>query len=296
MSSNGNQNIAIFIDGDNVSGSHYQKILDEMRRNGRVLVQRLYADFSKPSSSQWREIIVNYGIEAIQTFRIAKKESTDNTLIVDCMRTLYNFKNIQSFVIVSSDSDFSSLAAEIRLRGQFCIGIGYNQTPLKLRNNCDRFILIESLLDNSQVTPSKNHKPIHYTTDKGVHQFLLSYFSNNSKVTTIEELTTIGKKHDLNITISELYKMDELKIVGDRIYWLKLGDNHMCEITLKIIGETERGEIHMSWLKERLLNVDSTFDQRLWGFLKMSDYSAMIIDGTELRLSKDKNNEVVILK
>jgi hypothetical protein len=52
----------------------------------------------------------------------------------------------------------------------------------------------------------------------------------------------------------------------------------------------------MSWLKERLLNVDSTFDQRLWGFLKMSDYSAMIIDGTELRLAKDKNNEVVILK
>ena len=143
-------NIAVFIDGDNISASHYQKIIDELKQTGRILTQRLYADFSDSTSSAWRGYIMNYGIDAIQTFRIAKKESTDNCLIVDCMRTLYHHQMIEMFVIVSSDSDFSSLASEIRMKGKFCVGVGYNHTPMKLRNNCDRFIVIETLLVNKK--------------------------------------------------------------------------------------------------------------------------------------------------
>ena len=144
------RNIAVFIDGDNISASHYQKIIDELKQTGRILTQRLYADFSESACTAWRGYIMNYGIDAIQTFRIAKKESTDNCLIVDCMRTLYHHQIIEMFVIVSSDSDFSSLASEIRMKGKFCIGVGYNHTPMKLRNNCDRFIVIETLLETKK--------------------------------------------------------------------------------------------------------------------------------------------------
>jgi len=298
-------NIAIFIDGDNISGGHYQKILDEMKRNGRVLIQRLYADFSQPTSNQWREYIFNYGIEAIQTFRIAKKESTDNTLIVDCMKTLYNYKNIHTFVIVSSDSDFSSLASEIRLRGQFCIGIGYNHTPLKLRNNCDKFISIESLIgydkeekeEKEEKGDKKDKKEVKhkYITNKGLHAFLESYFQCE-KIAKYNDLCDIAKKYQYTITKDILDKMKDVCTVNDTVYWLRLGNTNIRDTTLKIIEETDRGHIHMSWLKDRLLNVDSSFDQKMWGSPKMSDYVSIIIRGTDLKLTKDGNNEFVISK
>lgn len=291
--SNGSQNLAVFIDGDNISGAHYQKIMDEIRRNGRILVQRVYADFSKPCSAQWRDIIVNYGLEAVQVFRVAKKESTDNTLIVDCMRTLYNNKGIHSYVIVSSDSDFSSLAAEIRLRGQFCVGVGYKHTPMKLRNNCDRFILIESLGDIMVSSP----KHTHLDKDKGLSHILDVFFKDISKmVCTIDELSSIAKKEGfLDKLSSEISDVPFLKIIDNHVYWLKLNEHNVGELILKMINENERAEIHMSWLKERLLNIDSTFDQRLYGFAKMSEFSEMIIHGTEHRVGKDKNNEAIII-
>ncbi len=294
-------NLAIFIDGDNISGGHYQKILDEMRRSGRVLIQRLYADFSQSTSNQWRDYIFTYGIEAIQTFRIAKKESTDNTLIVDCMKALYNYKNIHTFVIVSSDSDFSSLAAEIRLRGQFCIGIGYNHTPLKLRNNCDKFISIESLLDvdekdEKDEKKEKKESEKHYITNKGITAFLESYFNREKKVIKYADLVELGKRYQYTVTKDILGKIHNVCQVGDHVYWMGLGNTNIRSTTLKIIEETDRGDIHMSWLKDRLLNVDSSFDQKLWGFSKMSDYATLIIRGTDLKLTKDANNEVVISK
>ena len=80
------------------------------------------------------------------------------------------------------------------------------------------------------------------------------------------------------------------------VYWMKLGNINIKQTILKIIEETDRGNIHMSWLKDRLLNVDSSFDQKLWGFLKMSDFSSFIIQGTDLKIGKDENNEIVIIK
>jgi len=294
---NSTQNVAIFIDGDNISGAHYQKIMDELRRNGRILVQRVYADFSKPGSAQWRDIIVNYGLEAVQVFRVAKKESTDNTLIVDCMRTLYNNKCIQSYVIVSSDSDFSSLAAEIRLRGQFCVGIGYKHTPMKLRNNCDRFILIESLGDPVVVNNTVNTE-----RDIKLIENLDMFFRDRSKmVCSVDELIAYAQKVgivDKLEACSAVHpntQLPYLKIVDKKIYWLKLNQHNLVDLILKMMNESDRAEIHMSWLKDMLLCVDSTFDQRLYGFSKMSEFSEMIISGTDHRLGRDKNNESVII-
>jgi hypothetical protein len=293
--SNYSQNLAVFIDGDNISGAHYQKIMDEIRRNGRILVQRVYADFSKPSSAQWRDIIVNYGLEAVQVFRVAKKESTDNTLIVDCMRTLYNNKSIHSFVIMSSDSDFSSLAAEIRLQGQFCIGIGYKHTPMKLRNNCDRFILIESIVGNISFNTDT-----HIDRNLGLIDQLDMFFKERSKmVCNYDELLLFVQKAGLTDKLKErqlsINEIQFIKTIDQKIYWLKMNEHSIVDITLKMINENERSEIHMSWLKEKLLNIDSTFDQRLYGFAKMSEFSEMLLYGTEHRLGRDKNNEAVII-
>jgi uncharacterized LabA/DUF88 family protein len=275
-------NIAVFIDGDNISAAHYQKIIDELKQMGRILTQRLYADFSRPTTTQWKEYIMKYGIDAIQTFRIAKKESTDNCLIVDCMRTLYHHNGamIDMFVIVSSDSDFSSLASEVRMKGKFCIGVGYNHTPMKLRNNCDRFIVVETLIESKkEVVKKKDSSAVAEST-------IDQYFSENPKFVSTKKLNEICK---VDQTRSDIIIKDDI------VYWLTTTNNHnIRDVILKIIEDSNRSEVHMSWLKDKLLTIDSSFDQRVWGFTKMIDFANMIIHNTSYTITKDKNDEFVI--
>jgi uncharacterized LabA/DUF88 family protein len=292
-SSSSISNIAVFIDGDNISANHYQKIIDELKQMGRILTQRLYADFSRPTTTQWKEYIMNYGIDAIQTFRIAKKESTDNCLIVDCMRTLYHGTMIDMFVIVSSDSDFSSLASEIRMKGKFCIGVGYNHTPMKLRNNCDRFVVVETLInskkdakemkDKNEMKDKKDEKK---EEKKKELKSIDDYFVDNPKFVTIKKLSEICKiDHSRN----------DIIIKDDIVYWLMTANNlNIRDIIFKIIEDSNRSEVHMSWLKDKLLTIDSSFDQREWGFTKMIDFATMVVYKTGYIITKDKNDEFII--
>lgn len=293
------RNIAVFIDGDNISSSHYQKIIDELKQTGRILTQRLYADFSNSTSTAWRGYIMNYGIDAIQTFRIAKKESTDNCLIVDCMRTLYHHQMIEMFVIVSSDSDFSSLASEIRMKGKFCIGVGYNHTPMKLRNNCDRFIVIETLLE----TKNKNKNDKSKDKDKESKDNKDKDNKDKNKEKSSTDIDRYFNDHSKFLALKSFKEFfphytDEQNIIvkDDTVYWLRLDyfKDNIRDIIFKVIEDSDRNEIHMSWLKDKLLTIDSSFDQRAWGFTKMTDFASMIIYNTSYIIEKDKNGEFVI--
>lgn len=285
-------NLAIFIDGDGISGHHYQTILHEIKQEGRVLVQRVYADFTKPTSTTWQDIIIANGMEAIQVFRVAKKESTDNSLIVDCMDHLYTVHTIQKYVIVSSDSDFSSLATKIRLKGLFCIGIGYHHTPLKLRNNCDKFIVIESLLERVQPHAAVQH--IAYDLTHGIDSFLSSVFSERpTKVITLDEFAAHSKKQFL---LKDLGTVAYIKLFRHKLYYFLQGETNLLEVSMQFILKTEREMIHMSYLKDFLLNMDSSFTQQRYGFDKMADFAEMIIDKTDMKMGKDDKNNSVILK
>lgn len=286
-------NLAIFIDGDGISGHHYQTILQEIKQEGRVLVQRVYADFTKPTSTTWQDIIIANGMEAIQVFRVAKKESTDNSLIVDCMDHLYTVKTIQKYVIVSSDSDFSSLATKIRLKGLFCIGIGYQHTPLKLRNNCDKFIVIESLFDRVK-PPQEIVQNIVYDLTQGIESFLSSLFSERPiKVVTLDEFAQHSKKRFL---LHDLTGIQYVKMYKNKLYYFLQGDTNLLEVTMQFIIKSERDMIHMSYFKDFLLNMDSSFTQQRYGFDKMADFAEMVIDKTDMKMSKDDKNNSVIVK
>ena len=80
------------------------------------------------------------------------------------------------------------------------------------------------------------------------------------------------------------------------MYWLRLDyfKDNIRDIIFKVIEDSDRNEIHMSWLKDKLLTIDSSFDQRAWGFTKMTDFASMIIYNTSFIIAKDKNGEFVI--
>ncbi len=137
--------IAVLIDADNTSPKYAEAILDELAKFGTPTIKRAYGDFSSNRLSGWTRELNTRAIRAIhQNAFTTGKNSTDSALIIDAMDLLYA-GNVEAFAIVSSDSDFTSLALRLRESGKVVYGLGRQRTAVSLQNACDRFIMLEVL-------------------------------------------------------------------------------------------------------------------------------------------------------
>lgn len=138
---------AVFIDADNISPKHAAPILKEISSFAEPALRRVYGDWSSPQLQSWTETVRALGLVAHQQSANTKgKNASDIGLVIDAMDILHKGR-FEGFVIVSSDSDFTALANRIREEGLAVIGIGQSKTPDSLRNVCNRFILIENIVD-----------------------------------------------------------------------------------------------------------------------------------------------------
>lgn len=139
------QRLAVLIDADNVPYSKTKEMLEEIAKNGTPTIKRIYADWTKPTVSGWKTVLLENAITPIQQYSYTTgKNSSDSALIIDAMDILYSEK-VDGFCIVSSDSDFTRLAVRLREAGMKVIGIGEKKTPLPFITACDKFIYIEIL-------------------------------------------------------------------------------------------------------------------------------------------------------
>lgn len=149
--------IAVLIDSDNISAKYIHYILTELSNNGTPTIKRAYGDWTKPNLNPWKRVLLNRSIQPIQQFSYTTgKNATDSALIIDAMDILHSGK-VDSFCIVSSDSDFTRLAARIREAGLEVIGIGERKTPDPFINACDVFKYVD-VLENThkeEVKPEK---------------------------------------------------------------------------------------------------------------------------------------------
>lgn len=140
-----NDLIAVLIDADNVSPARIGAVLTEITQYGTASVKRVYGDWTKPQLSSWKAPASEHVIQPMQQFaNTVGKNATDSALIIDAMDLLYTGR-FQAFCIVSSDSDFTRLAARIREDGVAVYGFGERKTPGAFRNACDRFTYLEVL-------------------------------------------------------------------------------------------------------------------------------------------------------
>jgi len=145
LDSGGSSRIAVLIDADNTSHKYVEGILDELAKYGTTTIKRAYGDFSSPRLGGWTEQLNRWAIRAMQQHAFTSgKNSTDSALIIDAMDLLYA-GNVETFAIVSSDSDFTGLAVRLREAGRRVLGIGRRNTPMSLQNACDKFITVDVL-------------------------------------------------------------------------------------------------------------------------------------------------------
>lgn len=162
------QQIAVLVDGDNVSPKHATRILEEAAKLGQVNVTRVYIAADKPS--EW---LTKPGFRLMCAG--AGKNASDLLLSIDAMELALE-KGIKRFVIASSDGDFTHLAFRLRERGLDVLGLGEIKAPDNFRLACTKFILLEPI-EKKPVTPNTAKVPNDMTLDQKIH----SVISNNSK-------------------------------------------------------------------------------------------------------------------
>lgn len=159
--------LAVLIDADNVPYSNVKGVMEEITKYGTPTFKRIYGDWTKPTVSGWKNVLLENAITPIQQYSYTSgKNSSDSALIIDAMDILYSGK-VDGFCIVSSDSDFTRLATRLREAGMKVFGIGQKKTPNPFIVACDKFIYMEiipvfgaEVEDSSPVkTKSSNHKP-----------------------------------------------------------------------------------------------------------------------------------------
>ena len=136
-------NVAVLIDYENVGLDSIQYLLDQISDVGRITIKRAYADWSTQRNK--RDQLLELGIEAIHHFRSTKsgKNSSDIRLVIDAI-DLRHTSDLDTFVVVSSDSDFVPLVMYLRAAGKSVMAAGRRETTAPtLVKSCDRYIYLD---------------------------------------------------------------------------------------------------------------------------------------------------------
>ncbi|MCE5235719.1 MAG: NYN domain-containing protein [Clostridiaceae bacterium] len=136
---------AVLVDADNVSDKYIKVILDEISKDGIATYKRIYGDWTKPTLASWKTVLLDNSILPIQQYNYTTgKNSTDSAMIIDAMDILYSGQ-VDGFCIVSSDSDFTRLAARLRESGMTVVGMGEKKTPKSFISACNMFKYLDIL-------------------------------------------------------------------------------------------------------------------------------------------------------
>ena len=147
--------LAVLIDSDNTTASLTTELLDEIAKYGTPTIKRAYGDWTTQNLVKWKDELLRHAIQPVQQFSYTTgKNSTDSALIIDAMDLLYA-GNLEGFVIVSSDSDFTRLATRLRESGVTVYGLGRRTTPAPFVAACDRFIYLDLLARETKESAPK---------------------------------------------------------------------------------------------------------------------------------------------
>ena len=145
--------LAVLIDADNAKPAVVEELLAEVAKYGTAHVKRAYGDWTGTQLKGWKDQLLAQSIQPIQQFAYTTgKNATDAAMVIDAMDLLYS-ERFDGFCIVSSDSDFTRLAARLRESALTVYGFGERKTPKPFVAACDKFIYIENL--KSPVTPAE---------------------------------------------------------------------------------------------------------------------------------------------
>ncbi|WP_345887855.1 NYN domain-containing protein [Shewanella algae] len=235
------EKIAVFIDADNAPARKFDVILAELAKHGVVSIRKAYGNWKSPGLKQWEDILNEYAIQPIQQFDLTKgKNATDIALVIDAMDILYT-KDIDIICLISSDCDFTPLVTRVLSDGKTVFGFGERKAPTAFVNSCSRFLY----LDAEPEVETEVELPIEKALEPAPEK--------ESKAAPTTTKITAPRKKNLK------------------------GDTKLINLLRQAIEATEEddGWAQLGPIGSHISN-HSSFDQRNYGFKKLSDLFAAI--------------------
>ena len=166
---NETNNLALFCDFENVAlgvrEAKYDKfdmgkVLERLLAKGSIVVKKAYCDWDRYKEFKATMHSAAFELIEIPHVRQSGKNSADIRMVVDALDLCYTKEHVDTFVIVSGDSDFSPLVSKLKENDKSVIGVGVkNSTSNLLIANCDEFIFYEDLVRETHALPSIDNLP-----------------------------------------------------------------------------------------------------------------------------------------
>ena len=260
---------AVLIDADNVSAKYIKYILDEISNYGVATYKRIYGDWTKSSTSSWKDVLLENSVTPVQQYSYTVgKNATDSAMIIDAMDILYS-KNVEGFCIVSSDSDFTKLSSRLRESGMLVVGMGEKKTPKPFIAACNQFKYLDVLAETEKKTMeigNLNAKASGHDRKQDIKKNI-----ENDNPYVIQENDIVIKEENSNSINNKDLKngqdgTDNVKYMTDI--------NVIKAAIIKMMNEidAEDQSMNMGELGSRLVKRYPDFDIRNYGDTKLSKF------------------------
>lgn len=162
-------NIAIYCDFENLAigarDANYEDfdinlVIERLLDKGNIVVKKAYADWESFKAARRKMHEAAFELIEIPHVSYSGKNSADIRLVVDALDLCYTKPHVDSFVILSGDSDFSPLVSKLRENNKFVIGMGVKAASSNLlMSNCDEYIYYDDLVREKRKTSKKKRPP-----------------------------------------------------------------------------------------------------------------------------------------
>ena len=211
------ENIALGVRDANFARFEIEEVLERLLVKGNIVVKKAYCDWERYKDFKRDMHEASFELIEIPHVRQSGKNSADIRMVVDALDLCYTKEHVDTFVIISGDSDFSPLVSKLRENNKEVIGVGVkNSTSDLLIANCDEFIYYDDLIRVSERRKPGKKKPARKAAEeKGAEDK-----GTEEKTTTVQKEAREEKAFELVLeTIDDLYseRGEEDKIWGSMI-------------------------------------------------------------------------------
>ena len=248
--------LAVLIDADNASAEHLERLLIEIAKYGTATVRRAYGDWTSTRLSKWKPELLAHSVQPIQQFAYTTgKNSTDSALIIDAMDLLHG-GTVDGFCLVSSDSDFTRLAARIREQGLMAYGFGQLKTPKPFVAACTKFVYVENMGDAADAP-----KPAARATTATA-----SATATKAKPAAVRATTPTASTTKANASVAPEPTVAKAKPPLQ-------GDTKLANLLSEAVeaAADDDGWANLATVGSKLSRLASDFDSRTWGYAKLTD-------------------------
>lgn len=259
--------VAILIDGDNISPKYAEHIKQEAMNYGNIKVFRLYGSVNSSTVQSWYKIMPLQGIVPMLQISYANGKSiADQSLTIDAMDLLYAGE-LDVFCIVSSDSDYVKLVYRLKEAGKLVIGMGEKKTREAMAKACDEFKILDLIykdLDNieeaedensseatapvSGVETIQNAEAVEKDTIDEAVDVAISISSEDEIIADIGEFIDLSDDDRINLSAIGVYLTKKYLGFDSRNYghknMTKMIESHEDELGVEVKKESAPDGIH----------------------------------------------------